>query len=304
METGDFMLRYEINNREYIIYSPEQGEVSCLELQYFRDLTAFQLAILLDWKRQSDAEDQPEFAFEYTCSREQLLTYLFDIESSLPGSIRKKRRVSGYEGYFLFGIKNPQKIVNFFQYDGSGHDNLVFYDTLGFTTLGDENDTVHITWSPFQFSLLEEGIENQAYLLASSNLMLLTFIFPKVSGKRIVLHSQSNPLESLLFLAYFTSFSGNEKSIQIHESREEIIVSLDRWNPITVVRFVSRMNKSANAEWKEILSGSDSDDFTTFRLQSVGGVSFVMFPNLPTAINIFLDALILEIGLGEKFSLC
>lgn len=38
LETGDFMYRYYINDREYIIYSPERNKISCLELFDFKDL--------------------------------------------------------------------------------------------------------------------------------------------------------------------------------------------------------------------------------------------------------------------------
>jgi hypothetical protein len=41
LETGDFMYRYYINDREYIIYSPERNKISCLELFDFKDLSAY-----------------------------------------------------------------------------------------------------------------------------------------------------------------------------------------------------------------------------------------------------------------------
>ncbi len=303
-ETGDFMLRYEINECEYIIYSPEKGKVSCLELKSFRDITPFQLAILLG-REGAGAEEPAEVLLEQSCSREQLLTYLFDVETSSSGGLKKKRRVSGNEGYFLHGLKNPHKIVNFFQFDASGNESLVFYDRVGFAVSGDENDTVHVTWSPFQFSLLEEGINNRAYLLASSNPMLLTGISPKVSGRKICLYSKRNPLEALLFVEYSVNHSDVKKPFTVQVSgSEELLLSLEGWNPITVVRFISRMNKAANLMWKAVLGGGDSDEAVVFRLQSVGGVSYVLFPNHAVAINVFLESYISEAGLEAVFSLC
>lgn len=32
VEQGDFMLKYEIDDRGYAIYSPEKGSFSCIEL--------------------------------------------------------------------------------------------------------------------------------------------------------------------------------------------------------------------------------------------------------------------------------
>ena len=45
LEPGDFMYRYDINNRGYIIYSPEKNKISCLELYDFTDISPFQLAV-------------------------------------------------------------------------------------------------------------------------------------------------------------------------------------------------------------------------------------------------------------------
>lgn len=306
-ETGDFMLRYEINEGEYIIYSPERGKASCMELKSFRDITPFQLAILLG-REVAGTEEPAEFSLEQPCSREQLLTYLFDVETSVSGKQKRKRRVSGTEGYFLHGLKNPQKIVNFFQFDASGNESLVFYDKVGFAVSGDENDTAHInvTWSPFQFSLLEEGINSRSYLLASSDPMLLNFVSPKVSGRKICLYSKRNPLEALLFVEYFVkSLPDQDKPFILHMSgSEELLLSLEGWNPVTVVRFVSRMNKAANLIWKAALAGEDSDEAVIFRLQSVGGVSYVLFPNQSVTIRVFLESYISEAGLETVFSLC
>ena len=35
VEQGDFMLKYEIDDRGYVIYSPEKGSFSCIELHGF-----------------------------------------------------------------------------------------------------------------------------------------------------------------------------------------------------------------------------------------------------------------------------
>lgn len=63
LETGDFMYRYYINDREYIIYSPERNKISCLELFDFKDLSAYQLSISIQAKVQvqSESEELKEF---------------------------------------------------------------------------------------------------------------------------------------------------------------------------------------------------------------------------------------------------
>ena len=42
IEQGDFMLRYEIDGRGYVIYSPEKDSFSCIELHGFSELTPWQ----------------------------------------------------------------------------------------------------------------------------------------------------------------------------------------------------------------------------------------------------------------------
>ena len=46
-EQGDFMLKYEIDGRGYVIYSPEKDSWSCIELHSFSELTPWQLAFVL-----------------------------------------------------------------------------------------------------------------------------------------------------------------------------------------------------------------------------------------------------------------
>lgn len=49
---------------------------------------------------------------------------------------------------------------------------------------------------------------------------------------------------------------------------------------------------------------ASSSDFTAFRLQSAGGMSFVLFSGLESLINVFLSSYIPEVGLESVFSLC
>ena len=81
VEQGDFMLKYEIDDRGYAIYSPEKGSFSCIELHGFSELTPWQLAFLLSLDMQQ-MKEQDEFSLSVCCKREKLLSYLFDVEES------------------------------------------------------------------------------------------------------------------------------------------------------------------------------------------------------------------------------
>ena len=74
-EQGDFMLRYEIGGRGYVVYSPEKDALSCIELHGFSELTPWQLAFVLSLDMQQ-MKEQDEFSLSVCCKREKLLSYL------------------------------------------------------------------------------------------------------------------------------------------------------------------------------------------------------------------------------------
>ena len=57
VESGDFMLHYEINGREYVIYSPSEGVCSCLELYSFTDIDPEKLSFLIDSRNDIDVTE-------------------------------------------------------------------------------------------------------------------------------------------------------------------------------------------------------------------------------------------------------
>ena len=114
-----------------------------------------------------------------------------------------------------------------------------------------------------------------------------------------MLHAKRNPLQTLCFLAHYSSCTENAKSFKVRELGEEIVLSLEGWSPISVVRYVSSMNKAVNSFWKKELESESEIGLLAFRLQSIEGVSFVLFPNLPEAIEAFIDTYIKEASMDN-----
>ena len=112
-EQGDFMLKYEIDGRGYVIYSPEKDSWSCIELHSFSELTPWQLAFVLSLDMRQ-MKEQDEFSFSVCCKREKLLSYLFDVEES--ETVLKTKHVSGWQGYLMMDIHKPDKVRNVFQF--------------------------------------------------------------------------------------------------------------------------------------------------------------------------------------------
>lgn len=113
VEQGDFMLKYEIDDRGYVIYSPEKGSFSCIELHGFSELTPWQLAFVLSLDMQQ-MKEQDEFSLSVCCKREKLLSYLFDVEES--ETTLKTKHVSGWQGYLMMDIHKPDRVRNVFQF--------------------------------------------------------------------------------------------------------------------------------------------------------------------------------------------
>ena len=105
-EQGDFVLRYEIGGRGYVVYSPEKDALSCIELHGFSELTPWQLAFVLSLDMQQ-MKEQDELSLFVCCKREKLLSYLFDVEES--ETVLKTKHVSGWQGYLMMDIHKPDR---------------------------------------------------------------------------------------------------------------------------------------------------------------------------------------------------
>ena len=99
IEQGDFMLRYKINGRGYVLFSPKKDVVSCIELYNFSEISPMQLALLLTFQPK---DEQDEFSFSASCTKEQIIDYLFDVEESQ--GCAKIRHTSGLQGYLLYDL--------------------------------------------------------------------------------------------------------------------------------------------------------------------------------------------------------
>ena len=109
IEQGDFMLRYKINGRGYVLFSPKKDVVSCIELYNFSEISPIQLALLLTFQPK---DEQDEFSFSASCTNEQIIDYLFDVEESQ--GCAKIRHTSGLQGYLLYDLAKADKVRNLF----------------------------------------------------------------------------------------------------------------------------------------------------------------------------------------------
>ena len=182
-EQGDFMLRYEIGGRGYVIYSPKKDVLSCIELHGFSELTPWQLAFVLSLDMQQ-MKEQDELSLSVCCKREKLLSYLFDVEES--ETVLKTKHVSGWQGYLMMDIHKPDKVRNVFQFHpGTKESRLVFDNRLcvAFLREKEKGKLIHLCWSPSLFAAIDKGGERTApaYLLASDAALLHGYAMKQIA---------------------------------------------------------------------------------------------------------------------------
>lgn len=301
VEIGDFMRRYRIGDREYILYSPKQGQISCLELHDFKDLTPYQLAVLIQTPQKGKTDTQ-EFSFDHVCSKEDLISYLFDVASEKT-EYRKVRKVSNNEGYFLYESKPSHKIRNFYQFNPeSGEYQLVFDNESCLTSIHENtgSDAINICWDPVTFSRLENKKEEVSYLLASANSILCSYIMKKVGKRsaRINIYPGKDSMKALLFFSYYVTQKGVEKGFSVSYDMKDVIIQMKGWSPISLVKFMSKIQKEINSMLRDRM-GEEENDMTIYQLVSVAGASFLVFPHISLAIDVFVRNMVTLLGIDD-----
>ena len=304
LEQGDFMYRYYINNREYIIYSPEKDKISCLELYNFKELSSFQLAVYIQ-RIKTEQEEISEFSFEQICSKEDLMKYLFDIAGDKT-LYRKIRGVSNCEAYLLYDIKQSSKVRNIYHFNPANNDyQLVFDNDICIASIYDEirNKKINVCWNPVTYKYLEEEVaeKNTSYLIASSNPILCADIIKKSQDRAasICLYCNDNSLDGLLFFSYYINNKDIEKKIEVYSESNKVTILMKKWYPNILVRFISRIQKIYNMNIRKYYGMTNELDMTVYQLLSISGLSFITFPNDELAISLFLKEVIAEYNLPD-----
>lgn len=298
MEIGDFMFRYFIKDHEYIIYSPDNDKISCLELCNFSDLSPFQLKVAIQ-QFEKPGEEMKEFSFRHVCSKESLVSYLFDLPSG-GSDLMKVRRVSNNKGYLLYALKpaGSCKVRNFFQFEPeSKRYQLVFENDVCCASAfeSEQSDIINVCWSPVIFNVLERQEEHKvpSFLLASANPVLCYHVFKKAQEKnaKINLYVGNNKLDALVFFSLFLEFKKAEKGFSVFSNSNGITVQMKNWVPVKVVNCISSAEKNCMMYLRKA-HGDDYAESKFFQLDSAADVSFVHFPNLPFVIEAFFKTVI------------
>ena len=281
-EQGDFMLRYEIGGRGYVVYSPEKDALSCIELHGFSELTPWQLAFVLSLDMQQ-MKEQDELSLFVCCKREKLLSYLFDVEES--ETVLKTKHVSGWQGYLMMDIHKPDRVRNVFQFHPETKEaRLVFDNRLCVASLREKEKgkLIHLCWSPSVFAAIDKGGERTApaYLLASDAALLHGYAMKQIAEcfagtpveERVIgIHVGDNVYEALSFVCYYVRNVQDEYLVIPERKDGMVILETPKWNPIRQANFVTR-RRNAIRKWRFRMNGHSRASLLPGSLSSISRI--------------------------------
>lgn len=301
IEQGDFMQKYKINGRSYVLFSPKKDMVSCIELHNFSEISPVQLALLL-FRQSKDEKEQDEFAFSVTCTKEQIIDYLFDVEGS--DGYAKIRHTSGLQGYLMYDLSKPEKVRNLFQFDMERQEPHLLFDNknCAASLRGDyQGSIVHLCWNPCVFHSIEKGGEPDApaYLLASSSPVVCGYVLKQIEKcfasvekeKRIIgIHVGNEVSEALDFVCYYVRSVQDDYTVIVEREGGMVILEMQQWNPIRLANFVAALNKTVAGQMKKCYPEMDTSEVRPFACVSFARKSFVYFPDVKMHQDVFLKS--------------
>ena len=283
VESGDFMLHYEINGREYVIYSPSEGVCSCLELYSFTDIDPEKLSFLIDSRNDIDVT---EFRFVNSCSKEDLLKYLFDIEDIYEGE--GICHVSKSEGFLLYSINELNRVRNLYIHDDAGS-RLKFKNKDCFAIKGSfECEEIIICFSPTDFKLLyvdDAHINAGVCLLPDASPVISHYICEAVHKRNISLFAGNNVDMAFRFLSYYIQFMRLDQSFLFDNDayNNTITITLCNWTGDKIMNIVSAVNRTFKG-YSLCLSNYGDQSFISYNKNQ--GISKVLMKEILKRLNL------------------
>lgn len=298
-------MRFEINRRSYVLFSSEQGKISCLELMYFTELDPLQLSVLLGIKVESESMD--EFVFRATCSRNRLIDYLFDVKAG--GGSVKQKHVSGWKAYLMTDVVREDKVRNICQFNIETKESLLAFDNrccAAGVRSGEKGKLIHFCWDPTLFFAIDRGGERDApaYLLASDSPVVEAFALRKIGecfgkelppDRQIAIHVGSTPYEALSLMACYVCSVQPAMNIRLERRGGIIVMEVIGWNPLAFSNFVA----SLNVEVRNRCGIDQQSKFAPFLLQSQFQKTFLTFPDVEVFLTVFLHQYLSALKLPE-----
>lgn len=284
VEYGDFFHLYRINGRGFVIYCEHDNVVSCLELCGFSIISPVMLAEIIGIDTNT-LKDTDEFSFPVKCSKQQIISYLFDVSAKETNV--KMKHVSGLQGYLLKSIvqdkANKNSYRNIFQFDTvKGTANLLFDDRQCLTSIRtDKCGAFCICWSPILFFGLDKSgdPDSTGLLLASSSPLLVEYVLSKIpSDRKVHVITGYDYYEALVFVSMFIMSRDLPYKLVICSDSMNVTVRFVDWpTPQKVLNFISAVNKHI------------PDGYEKLSCLMVNKKTFLQIPNLKSYLKPMLS---------------
>jgi hypothetical protein len=305
IEKGNFFQLYEINNDSFVIYSPEKDIIACMELYSFKDITPYELAVYLDVSFEKIDFESDDFIFEQTCSKNEIIKYLFDIEERIDE--RVVCRVADNEGVLLHDISNSSVIRNLFTYNSISKEvKLRFNNDICIASCNEELDgceSVIVCFNPYLYCTLKiSKSEKTIFLLPAANTNLCTYIckFLERKKEKVEIYVYDADIkEALIFFSFYSSFFKMKDNYHVTFGKK-VELLLD-WNPVRVMNMVSKAQKECNIQSKSLYKCEDDEKkLSIYQCQSVNDNTLIYFKYNRCAVFCLLQAIIKEMKVPDS----
>jgi hypothetical protein len=284
VEQGDFFRQYKIDGNTYILFSPVKGKVSCIETFNFTEITPGELALYMDIM--DDGGEVPEFIFEVSCTKDIVLSYIFDIKSIESFTGEYSHYVGKNSGIMLLDAK--MKTRNIFDIDADKNESRLVFDNT--TCFRSNNlltaDKVFICFDPLNYKklvhTLEIGQSHLIYLLASTNPMLLELVFEKERDTSVLM-GERDSLKTLALILFYLRKKGY--TFELYHDEKQVTVAF----PVDM-ETEDIINLSSHAE-KNLRGYYGITGKVCYELRKMGEKCFLNFRNFSGIIRSFNIAL-------------
>jgi hypothetical protein len=307
VEEGDFMRYYETVSFSFVIYSPVEDSVSCMELSTFRDITAFELAVRLHLSVDSIVGTK-EFKFDVVCSKSDLIKYFFDIEQIEDDSVIS--RVSYNEGVLLHDISNVRKVRNVFLFNPVTKEaRLQFKNELCLASFNVELEKADIVlcWNPYLYSTLKVKLnDSTVYLLPCTSYFLSGHICKMLENRSCGLAlyvSEEVVNQALIFLSHYIQYFGLQDKFNVSSENGNISILLNDWKPERVMNLLSKAQKYCNEQMKTLYNANEDErkiNISIYQCQVFKNDTAIDYPDNTYFTFSLFQFLVKEINLSDS----
>ncbi|MDY5812926.1 MAG: hypothetical protein SPJ97_00125 [Bacteroides sp.] len=243
-EKGDFLIKYLIDDQSFVVYSPEEGKVSCFTLDGFKEITPSQIALILNIDFEDDKNPDEEDFDLLPCSKELVINYLFDVLKDGGEENPVLRNVSGKRAYILHSLRKDNIVKNLYEYSLDKEEaTIVFDDKCCWYGENVQSDNpIALSWNPIAFEEIKVKYPDHGRILMGGHGgRLVEYIIDKFHNHKLMLPT-TQARSSLYFLSILKGESG-PRTFRYYEEDNTSLLRLVNWDAKEALSLALELNK-------------------------------------------------------------